>query len=109
MRIILLGPGTGEVGGGVWGGGANPWTPNSAWGSRDGQRKDGGGSLESWQPTGKGLADVTRPAKTARMAEEGVGTRDMAERFLKKRIEDGRVVDRFSLAIQGAKANENKC
>lgn len=76
---------------------------SSAWGSRDGQRKDGG-SFDSWQPTtGNGLTDATRLAKTARRAEEGVGVRDMVERFLRKRVEEDGGVDGLSLAIPSAK------
>lgn len=69
-------------------------------GSRDGQRKGGGGSFESWQATGKELTEPTRLAKIVRRAAEGAGTRDMAERFLRKRIEEGRgTVDGLCLAI----------
>ena len=39
-----------------------------------------------------------------RRAEEGVGVRDMAERFLRKRIEAGRgIVEGLRLAIPSAK------
>ena len=44
-----------------------------------------------------------------RRAEEGAGARDMAERFLRKRIEEGRgIVDGFRLAIPSAKYRGTK-
>lgn len=50
------------------------------------------------------MTEPTSPAKTARRAEEGVGPRDMAERFLKKRIEEGEGTDDgLCLAIPSAK------
>lgn len=46
----------------------------------------------------------TRLAKTVRRAEEGVGAREIAERFFRKRIEEGRgTVDGLCLAIPSAK------
>lgn len=88
----------------------DPCTSNSPRGLREGQRKDGRGSSDSWQPTGRGLTEATRLAKTARMADEGTGARDMAERFLKKRVEvGGGVVGGLSLAIQAPSTDERKC
>lgn len=50
------------------------------------------------------MTEPTRLAKMVRRAEEGVGGQDMAERFLRKRMEGGRgIVDGLCLAIPSAK------
>ena len=103
MRVALLEPGTDVADGVVRGGVEEPRIGSSARGWRDGQRKVGRGPSNSWQAMGKGFTTPTRPAKMARRAEEGDGGEDMAGRFLRNRLVDGRGLVDFGLAIPSAK------